>query len=166
MRYFFLFMFISLLSCGDSSKMDFQEEEVLKVYDADLIAAPSDGLVYLKKDMTPVTGIVIARNYNNQIISKSTYKLGRCHGLIQSWFDSGQLKHRSNFKEGKINGLYEEWYENGQLKVKEKYKNGQKNGTAKSWYSSGQIMYEKQYNQDLLIGQKCWNEKGNEMDCH
>ena len=46
------------------------------------------------------------------------------NGVVEKYFDNGQLKLRANYKDGKLNGLVETWYSNGQLELRATYKNG------------------------------------------
>ena len=125
MKYLFMFLFIGLLSCGDSPEMDFLEVEDLAVYDSDLVTITSDGMAYTKHDMIPITGVVLERGYNNQTVYRKSFKNGKPHGLFEKWHDNGQLRLRANFKENKSDGLWREWDWNGELAVEINYKEGE-----------------------------------------
>jgi len=58
-------------------------------------------LLYLKKDMSLVSGKVTER------------------------YKNGQLKYERNYKDGKRDGLSTWWYQNGQLMIEEQYKYGE-----------------------------------------
>ena len=45
-------------------------------------------------------------------------------GLVEEFYDNGQLEWRASYKDGKLDGLWEKFYENGQLEEKRNYKNG------------------------------------------
>ena len=36
-------------------------------------------------------------------------------GLVEEFYDNGQLEWRASYKDGKLDGLWEKFYENGQL---------------------------------------------------
>ena len=40
-------------------------------------------------------------------------------GIVESYYENGNLRVKGNFKDGKENGLWEWYYENGKLKKKE-----------------------------------------------
>ena len=46
------------------------------------------------------------------------------NGVIETYYDNGQLKSRSNHENGKLNGLWETWHKNGQLQESAMYKDG------------------------------------------
>jgi antitoxin component YwqK of YwqJK toxin-antitoxin module len=37
------------------------------------------------------------------------------NGVIETYYDNGQLELRETYEDGKLNGLHEMWYENGKL---------------------------------------------------
>ena len=45
-------------------------------------------------------------------------------GLVEEFYDNGQLKKKGNYKNGERDGLHETYYDNGQIGIKENYKNG------------------------------------------
>ena len=49
-------------------------------------------------------------------------------GLVEEFYDNGQLYKKENYKNGKLDGLWEVYYENGQLRDRGNYKNGLKDG--------------------------------------
>ena len=44
------------------------------------------------------------------------------NGVVETYYDNGQLKTRANYKNDELNGLYEIWNENGQLKTRGIYR--------------------------------------------
>ena len=56
-------------------------------------------------------------------------------------------------------------YENGQLKTEDNYKDGKFHGVCKNWYKNGQLELEANFKDGKLKSQKCWDEKGNKIDC-
>ncbi|SVC62720.1 uncharacterized protein METZ01_LOCUS315574, partial [marine metagenome] len=46
------------------------------------------------------------------------------NGLVEEFYDNGQLELRRNYKNGKEDGLFEGFYENGQLHQKGNFNNG------------------------------------------
>ena len=115
--------------------------EKVQRYHVDETTSPNYKLTYLKKDMSVVNGIVFDTVYNGQLIDEDNYKDGKRDGLCKSWYKNGQLKDDGNYKDGKREGLWKSYYENGQLKDEGNFKDGE------------------------LISQKCWDEKGKEIEC-
>ena len=46
------------------------------------------------------------------------------NGVVETYYDNGQLASKTNYKNGERNGLRETWYENGQLESRVTYKDG------------------------------------------
>jgi len=46
------------------------------------------------------------------------------NGIVETYYDNGQLQSRANYKNGKREGLGEIWSRDGQLWVRETYKDG------------------------------------------
>ena len=57
----------------------------------------------------------------NEIKRKDMEKF---NGVVEKYFNSGQLKSRETYKNGKLDGLLEIWDRDGQLESRETYKNG------------------------------------------
>ena len=49
-------------------------------------------------------------------------------GLVEEFYDNGQLKRRGNRKNGKENGFWETFYEYGQLSQRGSFKNEEQEG--------------------------------------
>ena len=74
-------------------------------------------------------------------MNKSNYKDGEWHGLVERYYENGQLSYQFNHKDGEKHGLYESYYENGQLFRKLNYKDGERHGLVESYDENG-----KEYN--------------------
>ena len=48
------------------------------------------------------------------------------NGVVETYYDNGQLEARANYKDGERNGLRETWDENGKLLESIIYKDGVK----------------------------------------
>ena len=62
----------------------------------------------------------------------------KLNGVVETYYDNGQLMSRANYEDDKLNGLYETWYDNGQLWSRTTYKEGKLDGLSESWYENGQ----------------------------
>ena len=54
--------------------------------------------------------------YDGYYTFRGKYKKGLYHGLIEEWYDNGQLKSRGNYVDGQVDGVLEQWHYDGQLK--------------------------------------------------
>ena len=79
--------------------------------------------------------------YDGYYTFRGKYKKGLYHGLIEVWYDNGQLKSRGNYVDGQKHGLVEEWYSNGQLMSRGNYVDGQVDGIIQKWAYEGRTLY-------------------------
>jgi antitoxin component YwqK of YwqJK toxin-antitoxin module len=89
----------------------------------------------------PFTGVVERYYESGQLASRANYKAGVHDGLVERYYESGQLASRANYKAGVHDGLVESYYENGQLKDRAYYIAGLDDGIHESYYENGQLMY-------------------------
>ena len=57
--------------------------------------------------------------------------------VIETFYQTGELKERYNLKDGVRDGIYTKWYLNGQIGRQANYKIGIMNGELKAWYPNG-----------------------------
>ena len=81
---------------------------------------------------------------NGQLRSKEYYKNGESHGPYELFLENGQLAFKINYINGAAHGPWEEFYENGQLKKKSNYKNG-KERLSEYFYENGQLLSIENY---------------------
>ena len=61
-------------------------------------------------------------------------------GIVESYYENGNLRVKGNFKDGKENGLWEWYSENGKLEKKGNYKEGlREDGLWEFYYKNGQL---------------------------
>jgi len=79
-------------------------------------------------------------------------------GLVEEFYDNGQLKSRENYKDGEREGLWEEFYENGQTQSIGVYERGQKVG--EWWYHDEdcEIIKSEKFDKGLL--RMTWTQEG------
>ena len=66
-----------------------------------------------------------------------------------------------NYVNGLEDGLLQNWYENGQLDIEKNIKMGKKHGLSRNYHSNGQIEFEGEFNEGERIGShKTWDEDG------
>ena len=59
--------------------------------------------------------------------------------VIETFYQTGELKERYNLKDGVRDGIYTKWYLNGQIGRQANYKIGIMNGELKTWYPNGKV---------------------------
>ena len=102
------------------------------------------------KDGEPV-GLWERFYFNGQIMTKSNYKEGKplfsehynkknqliTNGILEDYYENGQLRLRTRIQNRKQNGLYEVFHNNGQLEYKGNYKDGKVNGIWEEFHENG-----------------------------
>ena len=106
---------------------------------------------------------------------KANIKEGQEEGLVEEYWENGQLKikanveddvinleeyslkgqlnRKGNYKGSKKEGLWEIYYlDNGQLMEKVNYKNGKQNGLWESYHKNGQLKSKGKFKDDVMDG--------------
>ena len=137
----------------------YQKEQVINL--DSFHSDPTSSLVFLKKDTSLLNGIVEIYFENGQLGWSGKFKNGKGHGIFEDYHENGQIRIRSKFKNGRLNGINKTYYENGQLKFESNWKNHKYHGTERGWYESGEIRYESKWKNDQYHGTKRdWYKNG------
>ena len=107
------------------------------------------GLVYHQSSTEPFTGVVELFYENGQLKERENYKDGKPEGFLDHFYENGQLWWRGNYKNGQREGLWEEFYENGQPKFRGNYKNGEPEGLQR-WFNENGEPDQVSHNKDVL----------------
>ena len=151
----YLLIILSFLSLALASGGLFAQERV-----------PFNKLIYgadhkWYKDYKLFTGIA---HYGK--LSEINIKDGKHNGLSRVWYVNGKLKKEVNYKDGKEDGLKRVWHKNGQLHNEANMKDGnQGDGLSRWWYDNGQLKEEWNCKNDKIKSKKCWDLKGNQIEC-
>jgi len=139
-------------------------------------------------------GIVKLYNHSNTYFLEKTieYRNGKRNGFYRKWFKNGQLREECIYIEDTLDGEFKEFWEDGTFRGGGNFKNGKPIGEhryynekgvlvneefysesfenyqgellQKWYYDNGQLRKER-YNEDRETS-KCWDEDGNEIECH
>ena len=82
---------------------------------------------------------------NGQLERKVNYKEGKQDGLVEWYYENGQLEGKGNYKDEKKDGLWKVYHENGQVKGKFNYKDGKQDGVVETYYANGQLKSKTNY---------------------
>ena len=125
-----------------------------KTYDYYNDLVNRDGVLYIKSNNRPVTGIVLLyeEDIGSSTISKTSYKNGWREGLERNYNDNEELISKGNYKNDKQDGLWEYYHENGQLRSKGNYKNGEAEGLWKYYHENGNLENKTKYQNGKLEG--------------
>ena len=121
-----------------------------------------DSILYLRSNMTPLTGTIRKYDSDKKIVFECNYINGIKDGSLKAWCSNGVLVFSATYKKGIPDGLFQWWYYNGKLKAKCNYLGGLLNGKCEEWYENhGQLKYEENYLNDKMIGvQRYFSENG------
>lgn len=141
------------------------------------------GVMVLKADSTPFSGICKDFFNNGAIQSEKSYSDGLLDGEFNRYYKNGQVSVHVQYKMGEPIGGFKQYFENGKLKAEKTdngktqiltrwYENGIKNneihfennilnGTSEQWYKNGQKEFTCSYKNDKRTGQFIsWYENG------
>ncbi len=154
-----------------------------KVLESELIAI-SGLLCYNKKAFS---GIVYELYDNGNLKFEYNVSNGLSDGKSEVFYNNGNLKYIGYFKKGKEDGIFKGWYDNEKLAFEKPFKNGYLDGEYKAWlyngrfdfytnfnkgsgvtrkfHTNGNISIEITYKKNNIIKKKCWDIKGNKIEC-
>jgi antitoxin component YwqK of YwqJK toxin-antitoxin module len=93
------------------------------------------------------------RNIRAQMI----YVDGKMSHHIDAYYENGKLKIRGS----NVDGILQNWYENGNIHHITTRVNGIKHGICEEWYACGTIKEQVMYVNGKMEGNICWGENGN-----
>ena len=124
-----------------------------------------DPLCYDKKDGSLITGKVFYYYPDGQIMTESHYVDGVKHGLLKEYYENGQIKQEINYPNGE-KGDFRYYYENGQISEDYFFRDeGLFYGWYKTYHRNGQLRREIIWDSSKEVSRKCWDEKGNKVEC-
>lgn len=137
-QYFlFSFLFIGLLSCGETdSSLDLEVVEN-KDENGNLIEKFSR-----RKDTFAKQGLYQAFSKDGKIIEEAYYENDSLNGERKLYYESGKIEIIQPYVMDKFEGEYKEFYENEQLKFEGKYADNAMVGIWKKYYDTGSLMEE------------------------
>ena len=123
--------------------------------------------VFLKKDMTPLTGTVYALENDGKLKFEISFSAGLANGTYQAWNRYGGLIWEFNYINGLKHGEYKYWFDNGNIQTHGWYRNDKLEGLFQSWRKTGKLFVQTHYKNGLLHGQeKCFFQNGHESKEH
>jgi len=128
---------------------------------------------------------------NGNLKSEFTYVNDVKEGIGKEWWENGKLSSEGFYKNGKSNGLMKWYSEKGHLAARGQMIDGKRNGEWKicdwqdasfctlgtfedevevgtwiSFHPNGEKARENYYDNGKITSSKCWDEKGNQMNCN
>ena len=97
-----------------------------------------DGITYHQDTNEPITGIVEEFYENGQLKVRQYYKDGKGDGLHEGFYTNGQLEFRQTYKDGKVDGWWESYHINGQVRGSGSVIEGNQDGVY-VWFDSNGV---------------------------
>ena len=110
-----------------SNYNEIKDISVSRIYEkmgTDPVFDRKNGITYVKGEINPFDGIMIARINGQNITGIYQYSNGKKEGITYDYYENGQLYIKASSKNNKTEGEGFEFYLNGKLKDKRFYKNG------------------------------------------
>jgi antitoxin component YwqK of YwqJK toxin-antitoxin module len=124
-------------------------------------------IAYLKESGDLFTGTAFKENKNGKRVSEIEFKLGKQDGVINEWYDNGDLKLQASARKNEKGQLvyfgdFSRWYENGQLAEKVTFSEaGERVGEWNLWYANGNpksiFTYNEQGEKHGILAEYCEN---------
>lgn len=122
----------------------FKKVEKLEPNETDVFTIPSMEKEDAKEDSTK-DGLIEGFYDNGQLEWNENWKDGKEHGRWENYFKNGKLQLVENFKEGKLNGPWTSYYESGQILTRGNNKDGHHEGLEEGFYENGQLEHKGNY---------------------
>lgn len=126
----FLFFLVSIVTCL-SVNAEIFEEINLKEYSG--------------RKYAPVSGLVVKKSENGEIVEKNHYKNGLKNGLSESFHSTGRPSAVGEFSMDNREGLWSWYRPDGSLQRKGQYVNGLWEGQWRWFDEAGNLTMEKKY---------------------
>jgi len=97
----------------------------------------SDQVIYLVETGKPATGIVEEYYESGQIKARRSLIDGKAEGLWVEWFETGTPRYIAEWRQGEGHGKWIYFHENGQISSRETVKDDIWHGISESWYANG-----------------------------
>lgn len=129
---------------------------------------------------------------NGQLKAEGSFKADLKEGLHREWEENGIILLEGNYSKGKANGLMKWYHERGHLAgegnmqddirvgkwkicdiqengfcIEAYFKNGKRDGIWKINHENARdkLWKEQTWKDDKIVSEKCWDEKGKEIEC-
>ena len=107
--------------------------------------AMNKGVLFLRSNSSPFTGLVNDKWSNGKLKYQCVYKDGQKDGPELAWHEDGAKKIAAQFKAGNQEGQTQHWWPNGQPMSVMTYLNGKLHGEAKGWHDNGTVARSERY---------------------
>ena len=110
-----------------------------------------EGIVYVKGEKKPYTGIIENYDLNGVLKIRNRYKKGKLDDFTE-YYENGKLQKDVMYKNGIKEGLYREYYEDGKLQKQGRYKNDVEEGRHTEYYGDETLKKEVTYENGMKEG--------------
>ena len=110
-----------------------------------------DGIYYHQDTNELVTGIIEGFYDDGQLRARRNYRDGQEEGLWENFHENGQLDRRGNYIDRIQDGLWEGFWRNGQLEYRGNYIDGEPDGLWEWFYEDGRLIETKTYRNGELV---------------
>ncbi|OSY89112.1 hypothetical protein WH52_00165 [Tenacibaculum holothuriorum] len=158
-KYLLLFI-VLLVSCKSKETRSANSVDLIEKSRTDESFTLKNGVLFYKNE--PFSGIVNTFYNTGELKSKSKYILGKRDGFYKGWYTSGSKSFERLYASGVKFGVHVGWYENGQSKFNYHFNGqGDYNGELREWYPNGQLYKVFNYKNGKEEGsQKMWQPNG------
>ena len=122
-----------------------------------------DGVFYGKESNKPYSGKVFSLYGDGKKKTVGNLKNGKSNGLWIWFHENGVKKYEGNWKNGKGHGLWKRYHKNGRYTLEE-WEDGVRL-SSKLYYKNNQLKMERIFDINGMWIEKCWDEKGKEIEC-
>jgi antitoxin component YwqK of YwqJK toxin-antitoxin module len=120
-----------------------------------------DAKLYLQKDQTPFTGLLVEEWRPGQRRAEVSIRDGLAHGVTRGWFENGRREVEEHFVRGVSHGTRTRWHENGARLSEVKIRDGKLAGVFREWHPNGRLARETPLRDGVPHGEvRSWDAQG------
>jgi len=102
--------------------------------------------------------------FDGTVRIRESYKNGNLHGMVRSYYPSGQVSEEVSWLQDKKDGAWRQFYADGTLRLKSMYKNDMLHGSYELFYPDNTIKIRGAYQENQTNGiWSFYDEKGSEV---
>jgi antitoxin component YwqK of YwqJK toxin-antitoxin module len=102
--------------------------------------------------------------FDGTVRIRETYENGNLHGMVRSYYPSGQVSEEVTWIQNKKDGPWRQFYADGTIRLESCYKNDKLHGSYEMFYTDNTMKIRGEYRDNLTNGTwSFYDEKGSEI---
>lgn len=130
----------------------------------DVVSGPfviKEGVTYDQSTNKPITGVIQEFYDDGQLKISATYRDGIRNGIKETFYDNGQLESRITLRAGLGHGVWEKFTRVGSIDARYNLVNGQFHGIQEQFFPNGSVSLRNEMDMTKWLTREIFYENGN-----